>query len=47
MTTVGKHTELTTNEAREGETTGSMRYVLGISLALVVVAGIAIFMIYL
>jgi len=47
MTTVGKHTELTTNEAREGETTGSMRYVLGISLALVVVAGIAIFIIYL
>jgi len=47
MTTVGKHTELTTNEAREGETAGSMRYVLGISLALVVVAGIAIFMIYL
>jgi len=46
MRVVGKHTELTTNEAREGETTGSMRYVLGISLVLAVIAGIVLFKIY-
>jgi hypothetical protein len=46
MTTVGKHTELTTNEAREGETTGHMRYVLGVSLALVAIAGLVLYLIY-
>jgi len=46
MTTIGKHTELTTNEAREGETTGHMRYVLGVSLALVVIAGIVLYFFY-
>jgi flagellar biogenesis protein FliO len=46
MKTVGKHTELTTNEAREGETTGHSRYVLGISLGLAVIVGVILYMIY-
>ena len=46
MKIVGNHTELTANEAREGETTGHMRYVLGISLILMVIAGIVFFIIY-
>ncbi len=46
MITVGEHKELTTNEARGGETTGSVRYVLGISLALAVIAGIILYFVY-
>jgi hypothetical protein len=46
MKIVANHTELTTNEAREGETTGHMRYVLGVSLALVVIAGIVLYFFY-
>jgi hypothetical protein len=41
-----KHTELTTTEARQGETTGSVRYVLGISLLLAAVAGIVLYLVY-
>jgi hypothetical protein len=46
MILVDKHTELTTNEARQGETTGSVRYVLGISLALAVAAGVVLYFVY-
>ena len=46
MKIVANHKELTTNEAREGETTGHMRYVLGVSLALVVIAGVVLYFFY-
>ena len=46
MITIGEHKELTTNEARLGETSGSVRYVLGISLALAVIAGIILYFPY-
>jgi hypothetical protein len=36
-------TVLTTQEARQGKTLGVMRYVLGVSLALAVVAGIIVY----
>lgn len=39
----GKATTLTTQEARQGETSGRLRTVLGASLALAVFAGIAFF----
>ena len=37
MTDPNRPTELTTEDARAGETTGKMRYVLVISLVLVIV----------
>ncbi len=37
MTDPNQPTEVTTDDARAGETTGKMRYVLGISLALIIV----------
>lgn len=37
MTDPKRPTEVSTVEARAGETTGKMRYVLGISLVLVIV----------
>ena len=37
MTDPDRPTQLTTDDARAGETTGKMRYVLLISLALVIV----------
>ena len=46
MISVDKHKELTTTEARQGETTGSVRYVLGISLALAVIAGVILYFVY-
>ena len=46
MISVDKHTELTTTEARQGETTGSVRYVLGISPALAVAVGIILYFVY-
>ncbi len=46
MVTTDEHKELATNEARLGETSGSVRYVLGISLALAVIAGIILYFVY-
>ena len=40
-----KSTVLTPEEARQGETTGRVRWILGLSLALAVLAGIG-FLIY-
>jgi hypothetical protein len=40
-----KPTVLTPEEARQGETTGRVRWILGLSLALAVLAGIG-FLIY-
>jgi hypothetical protein len=37
------HEELTTNEARQGAETGTVRWVLHISLGLAVLAGIIIY----
>lgn len=38
-----KHIELTGQQAREGETSGHVRWVLRISLALSVIAGVVIY----
>jgi hypothetical protein len=37
------HVRLTTQEARQGRTPGIVRYVLGTSLALAVIAGIIVY----
>jgi hypothetical protein len=39
-----KHIELTAQEAREGETSGHVRWVLRISLALSIIAGVVIYL---
>jgi hypothetical protein len=43
MATIEKHTDLNTNEARQGAETGTVRWVLRISLGLAVLAGIVIY----
>jgi hypothetical protein len=43
MKHVGDHSELKTNEARQGETSGSVRYVLGVGLFLAVIAGFIVY----
>ncbi len=45
-TTENGKTVLTAQEAREGKELGVMRYVLGISLGLSVIAGIVIYTIF-
>lgn len=45
-TTENGKTVLTGQEAREGKELGVMRYVLGISLGLAVIAGIVIYTIF-
>lgn len=45
-TTENGKTVLNAEEAREGKELGVMRYVLGISLALAVIAGIVIYTIF-
>jgi len=46
MTTENGKTVLTAQEAREGKELGVMRYVLGISLALSVIAGVVIYTVF-
>jgi hypothetical protein len=43
MTTENGRTVLNTQEARQGKEMGSVRYVLQISLALAVIAGIVVY----
>jgi hypothetical protein len=43
MSTTDNRTELSTQEARQGAETGTVRWVLRISLGLVVLAGIVIY----
>lgn len=45
-TTRDGHKELNTEEARQGVETGTVRWVLHISLGLVIVAGIIIYFIF-
>jgi hypothetical protein len=40
MKHIDGHVELGTNEARQGETNGTVRYVLGAGLVLAVIAGL-------
>lgn len=40
------HIEVTTEEARQGETSGHMRMVLGASLVMAVIAGVIIYFQY-
>jgi hypothetical protein len=42
----GQKRVVPTDQARQGESTGHVRYVLGGSLALAVIAGIILYMIY-
>jgi hypothetical protein len=46
QTTSNEKTTLTTQQARQGKELGVMRYVLIISLALAVVAGVVIYLIF-
>jgi hypothetical protein len=41
-----EHRVVPTEQARQGESTGHVRYVLGSSLVLAVLAGIALYVIY-
>ena len=43
MAVTGNHRELSTQEARQGAETGTVRWVLRISLALAVLAGLVLY----